>query len=399
MRAHWALDPSVTFLNHGSYGACPSVVLEEQARLRTELEREPVRFFQSRLEPLLDAARDALARLLGADLDDLAFVPNATTGVNSVLASVARELGPGDEVLTTDHAYNACANALRRWAERAGARVVVARLPFPSAGDDEVLAAVLAATGPRTRLALLDHVTSPTALALPVERLTRELGARGVEVLIDGAHAPGMLPIDVEALGASYYTGNCHKWLCAPKGSGFLWVRRDRQRSFEPLVTSHGRNARRTDRSRFRLEADWTGTVDPTAYLAIPEALRFVGSLLPGGWEEVRRRNHELALEGRARLCATLETAPPCPATMVGSMAAVVLPDDLLAGEAGCRDDACAALHRALLEEHAIEVPVHPAPDGTRSVVRISAHLHNRAADFERLSAALGTLRSRAARA
>ena len=243
-RRLWPLDPDVTFLNHGSFGACPRAVLDAQSRLRDRLEAEPVRFLARELEGLLDQARGALGAFVGADPDDLAFVPNATTGVNTVLRWL--DLGAGDELLATDHTYNACRNALEAVAARAGARVVVATLPFPlrHAGARS-LEAVLSRVSPRTRLALVDHVTSPTGLVLPIERLVaRARSARGRRAGRRRARARDG-PARPRALGAAYYTGNCHKWICAPKGSGFLHVRRDRQKGVRPLVISHGANSPR----------------------------------------------------------------------------------------------------------------------------------------------------------
>ncbi|MHB8878504.1 MAG: aminotransferase class V-fold PLP-dependent enzyme [Myxococcaceae bacterium] len=373
---HWRLDPAVTFLNHGSFGACPLPVLERQAQLREQMEAEPVRFFTRELEPLLDAARTGAAAFVGCDPADFAFLPNATAGVNAVLRSL--DLRQGDELLTTDHAYNACRNALEHRAEAAGAQVVVARVPFPLRDEGEVVAAVLARVTGRTRLALLDHVTSPTGLVLPVGELVAALAARGVDSLVDGAHAPGMLPLSVRSLGAAYYTGNFHKWTCAPKGAAFLWVRPDRQVAVRPLSISHGANSPRTDRSRFRLEFDWTGTADPTAYLCVPEALRFMASLVPGGWPEVMRQNHGLAVAGRGALCAALGVEPPCPSGLLGSLASLPLPD----GPAEPLQD-------ALLQRFAIEVPIVPWPAAPRRLVRISAQLYNAPEEYERLGGAL----------
>ncbi len=378
----WTLDPGVTFLNHGSFGACPAAVLHAQALLRDRMERHPVRFLDRELEGYLDEARAALAAFVGADADDLAFVPNATTGVNTVLRAL--EFVPGDEILVTDHAYNACRNAVEYVAARAGATVVVAPVPFPLADPAEVTRAVLARVTRFTRLVLVDHVTSPTGIVLPVAEIARGLEGSGIDLLVDGAHAPGMLPLDVDALGAAYYAGNAHKWLCAPKGAAFLWVRRDRQADVRPLTISHGWNAARTDRSRFRLLFDWTGTDDPTPYLCIPESLRFVGSLLPGGWAELRERNRALALEARALLCDALGVAPPAPESMLGSLATVPLPpseDGSLTG----RDP----YQRHLLDAYGIEVPVFAWPRPPRRWLRVSAQLYNRRAHYERLAQAL----------
>jgi isopenicillin-N epimerase len=383
LAALWPLDRDVVFLNHGSFGACPSAVLRQQAALRDELEAEPVRFLSREIDDRLAAARKALAAFVGADPDDLAFVVNATSGVNAVLRS--RVFAANDELLVTDHAYNACRNTLNFVAERSGARVVVVTIPFPVGSPSEVVDAVLARVTPRTRLALLDHVTSPTGLILPVERLSAALRGRGVDVLIDGAHAPGMLPVNLSALGATYYSGNCHKWLCAPKGSAFLWTRRDRQLDVRPLTISHGANAVWPGRSRYRLEFDWTGTSDPTAWLTVPRAIEYLGGLLPGGWPALMARNHALAVDARRLLCEALDTPPPCPDDMIGSLASLRLPD----GDGEARWRRVDPLQRRLFEAWGIEVPVMSWPAPPRRLIRISAQLYNRREHYERLAQAL----------
>ncbi len=388
---YWPLDSDVTFLNHGSFGACPRAVLEAQRRLVERMEREPVRFLSRELEGLLDGARAELGAFVGAPAEDLAFASNATAGVNTVLRSLT--LRAGEELLVTDHAYNACRNAVEAVAARAGVHVVVTAVPFPIGSPDEVLGAVLARVTPKTRLALLDHVTSPTGLVFPIARLITELAARGVDTLVDGAHAPGMLPLDLRALGAAYYAGNAHKWLCAPKGAAFLYVRSDKQSGIRPLSISHGANSPRTDRSRFRLEFDWTGTDDPTAYLCVGEAIRYMGSLLPGGWPEVMERNRELARAARRVLCEALDIAAPSPDAMVGSLAAVPLPDG--SEPPSPRSPRRDPLQDALFERFAIEVPVMAWPAPPRRLIRVSAQLYNTPADYERLAAALCVLLGR----
>ena len=388
LRDHWCLDPDLTLLNHGSFGACPRVVLETQAELRAEMERSPVRFLGREFEDRLDGVREVLGPFLGAQPEDLVFVPNATTAVNSVLRSMALEAG--DEVIYTDQGYNACNNAVDYVTARAGARPVVVSLPFPVASADELVEAILARVTPRTRLALLDHVTSPTALVLPLETLVPALRERGVEVLIDGAHAPGMLPLDLDALGAGYVTGNCHKWMCCPKGSAYLHVRRDLQPGVRPAVISHGANDKRTARSRFRIEFDWMGTIDPTAVLSIPSAVAFFDQLLPGGWDELRQRNHRLACDGRRELNTTLGLADAAPESMLGSMAAITLPDGNPEPRASAFD--VDPLQRALFDDHGLEVPISPWPRPDSRLLRISAQAYNDLADYRRLAAALEEL-------
>ncbi|MGH2402067.1 MAG: aminotransferase class V-fold PLP-dependent enzyme, partial [Candidatus Limnocylindria bacterium] len=265
--------------------------------------------------------------------------------------------------------------------------------PFPGTAPADVIDRLLAAVTPRTRLVLIDHVTSPTALVVPVAEIVAALGERGIDSLVDGAHAPGMLDVDVAGVGAAYYAGNCHKWLCAPKGAGFLHVRRDRQAGIRPLAISHGATSPRTDRSRFRLEHDWTGTSDPTAYLSVPAAIEFGSTLLDGGWPALRARNRDAALRGRDLLCSALGIDPPAPDEMVGSMASVPLPPTAQPApvDDGRIDD---RLHAALLAS-GIQVAVAPWPQRLRRdapwrrLVRISAAPYVAVEDFELLAGRL----------
>lgn len=394
----WTLDPDWIFLNHGSYGACPEPVLAAQRAWRDRLERQPVRFMDDVLPAALDHARERVAAFIGADPAGLAFLPNATTGVNAVLRSL--RFNPGDELLTDDHEYNATINALRAVAARDGATVVLARLPFPTAGDDEIVETLLAHATDRTRLLMVSHVTSPTALVLPIVRLVAAFAARGIDTLVDGAHAPGMVPLNVDAIGAAYYTGNGHKWLCGPKGSAFVWVRADRRAAIHPPITSHGANDPRTDRSRFRLEFDWMGTTDPTAALALPAAMDFMAELDPGGWPAIMTVNRALALDAERRLSAALGGAATTPESMTGSMTSVVVP--------GLARDADALALKRHLESDRIEVPVvpwpvragRPDPDGPPAAVllRLSAQRYNEPSDIEALVASLDRWRAGPAR-
>jgi isopenicillin-N epimerase len=402
LAAHWALDPEVTFLNHGSFGACPREILEDQRRWRDRLEAQPVQFLARELPGLLADARAALSAFVGADPDDLAFVTNATGAVNAVLRSL--RFAPGDELLTDDHEYNATINVLRHVAERDGARVVVARIPFPASGD-AIVEAILDAVTDRTRLALVSHVASPTALVFPIERIVAELAARGVETLVDGAHAPGMVPLDLDAVGAAWTTGNLHKWVCAPKGAAFLHARRDRQPGIRPSTISHGANAVLDGAAgtRFRAEFDWQGTLDPTAWLAVPAALRFVASLVDGGWPAVIERNRELTLRARDVLAPMLGAArPDLPGDdVLGSMVALPMPLDgpLAAAGAGSSPLDTDPIQARLVRDHGIEVPIYPwpvpaaeAPGPARRLIRVSSALHNGRDDVDRLAAALAAI-------
>lgn len=413
---HWfRLDRNTVFLNHGSFGACPDAVLEQQSELRDQLEREPVRFMVETLEPLYDEARARLAGFLGVrEPEDLAFVPNATSGANAVLRSLSFE--PGDEILTCDHEYNACVNAARFVADRSGATLTMARLPWPIESEDQVVHALLSAVTDRTKLVMLSHITSPTAAVLPIERIQSALRDRGIPLLIDGAHAPGMIPLDLASLDPDYYTGNCHKWMCAPKGAGFLYVRRDMQKQIHPAVISHGYNAKRTDRTRFELEFGWTGTGDPTPMLCVPaaiDAMRAIISEARGpfatereAWNSIMQRNRALALEARALIADALGVSPPVPDSMIGSIATLDLPprpQPPTPGSTAYHDP----LQDELLRAFRVQVPIVPWPD--RSVlssaalpspsefgraIRVSAQLYNDHSQYQALAEALNEVLS-----
>jgi isopenicillin-N epimerase len=386
MKEHWTLDPDVTFLNHGSFGATPRRVLEMQSELRARMEREPVLFLARELESLLDEARNHLAAFLGADPAGVAWVSNATAGVNAVLRSL--DLDQHDELLVITHEYNASRNALEFVAQLAGARVVAVDVPFPATSPDRVVERVLANVTSRTRLLLIDHVTSQTGLVFPIEQIVTELNSRGIDTLVDGAHAPGMLPLNLREMNVAYYTGNLHKWVCAPKGAGFLYVRENRRAGIHPVSISHGANSARRDRSRYLLEFDWTGTIDPTPWLCVPEALRTMASLVDGGWPEVMRRNHELALRARDVLIDALQIDKPAPDEMLGSLAAVPLPDSQATTVSWPNND---PFQDKLFDRYKIEVPINIWPAWPKRVLRVSAQLYNELSEYETLADVLRT--------
>ena len=341
-------------------------------------------------EGLWDKARSSLSQFIHADPEDVVFVPNATTGVNTVLNSLALTgvLDQDSELLTTNHEYNACRNALNYLADRTGAKIVVVTLPFPVTDPAEINQAIIAAITPKTKLVLIDHVTSQTALVLPIPELIAHLNQLGIPSLIDGAHAPGMVDLNLRELGATYYTGNCHKWLCSPKGAAFLYVQSDRQTSLRPLVISHGANSSRTDKSRFHLEFDWTGTSDPSAYLCVPAAIDFLAEIW--GWENLRRDNQLQILRARRMIADTLGVELLCPEALIGSMAVIPLPEDFPTLAPG---QLIPPVQDRLFYEFAIEVPVVPWTGNFKQMVRISAQLYNTPDQYEYLAQALQTIR------
>lgn len=377
--AMWSLSSDIHHLNHGSFGAVPIPVQEEQRRWMARWEESTTRFINIEYQPALDVARSAVAEFVGAAEEGFAFVRNTSTGVASVVRSIEPWFGPGDEILTTTQTYNAVRQTLEFTAGRTGARVVAVHVPLRLSHPDQVTEAVLGAVSPRTKLVVVDHISSPTGQVFPIHDIVSRLEP-DIPVLVDGAHAPGQVPLDVESLGASWYVANLHKWVCAPRGSAFLSTRSDRIDETFPVVISHGWLAP-PGPERYRALFDWLGTDDASPWLAAPEAIRVVGELEPGGWAEVVARNHDLVMAGQKIICDALGVEPPYPESMVGSMAAIPLPDWV-----GERPPGFLSPLGFELLQKGFEVPVMFWPAWPEQVARISAHHYNTLDEYEDLA-------------
>ena len=381
---HWALDPETTFLNHGSFGAVPNIVLEEQSLLRSQIEMDPVRFYEREFQQLMYEARKCLSFFLNADPNGMTFVRNATEGVNTILRSL--NLKEGDEIIVPNHSYQACWNAVDFVAGRSGAKTVVVDIPFRLREESQILDLIMDSVTERTVLALIDTVTSPTGLRMPFEELVEKLQSSGVDVLLDAAHGPGIVPLDLGNLGAAYCTGNCHKWICTPKGSAFLHIRDDKKDMIRPLSIGHGFSFQGSDQERFEYEFGWPGTQDPTPWLCIPKAIEFLGGLVEGGWPTIMQRNRKLALEGRGIICEALGTSPPVPESMVSSIASIEIPSD---GDIGPMEFEGDPFHNLLYDKYRIQVPVFPWVHHKTRYIRISAQIYNHIDEYYFLAEAL----------
>ena len=364
LRREFLIDPEIAFLNHGSFGACPQPVFERYQVRQRELEREPVDFLDRHLPALLDTARAALADYVGCHAEDLGFVQNATTGVNLAARSLA--LGPDDEVLATDLEYGACDLAWEWACRRAGARYVRAPIPLPLRGPSEVVDALFAHASERTRAVYVSHVTSTTGLVLPLEEIVARARALDLVTIVDGAHAPAQVPVDLSALGADYYSGNAHKWLCAPKGTGFLHVQPEHQDRVDAAIVSWGYREGNTFSQRIEKQ----GTRDPAAWLTVPNAIRFQAE---HGWDAVRERSRRLACDARHDLCELLGTEPLAPDSMIAQMAVVRLPRPM------------PELSQRLFTRHRVEIPL----DRGHDLLRLSVAGYTTRDEIDRLLAAL----------
>lgn len=378
------LRPGIAFLNHGSFGACPAPVFTTYQRWQRTLEEQPVEFLGRRNRELLATARAPLGSYLGARADDLVFVPNATHGMNIVAHSLVPTLAPGDEVLATNHEYGAVERTWTMLCEAAGVRYRAQPLALPVTTPEALVEQLWAGVTERTRILVVSHITSPTALTFPVAAICQRAAARGILTVVDGAHAPGQIGLQLQALGADFYTGNLHKWLCAPKGAAFLYARPERQALLRPLIVSWGWQARDPGVSPFQDYFEWIGTDDPAAFLSVPAAIAFQAE---HDWPAVRVACHALAAQTAERIAALTGLPPISPATNTAEwwtqMCAVPLPTSGL--------DAV-ELKEHLWDEYEVEVPIVEWED--RRFVRISIQAYNSQDDVDRLVAALRALLS-----
>ena len=381
-RDQWPLDPEITYLNHGTVGVAPLETLAIQDSIRREIESNPSAKLLREIAGMLGAPRPGrlrraarrVAGFVGSKPDDLVFVGNATEGVNAVLQSF--DLQPGDAVLTTEKTYGGVDRAVRYACRKAGAEVLVASVPCPIRSPAEVVAQIESALTSSTRLAVLDHIISETGVVLPAREMIEVCHQRGIRVLIDGAHAPGQIQLDLDSLGADYYTANLHKWACAPRSCGFLWVAPEQQEAVHPPVISWGLD------EGFTEEFDWTGTRDTSAWLSAPAGFEFLERL---GFEEVRRHNHDLLWAATAMMCERWGTSSAAGRDLCAFMSSVQLPERFSASDAAAQ-----RLRHALLVSHRIEVPAFAWRD--RLWLRLSAQVYNEYEEFERLAGVIDSL-------
>tara|TARA_B110000003_G_scaffold210581_1_gene209540 strand:- start:27 stop:1223 length:1197 start_codon:yes stop_codon:yes gene_type:complete len=378
---YWKLDEKTIFLNHGSYGATPTIVLDEQKRWQLLLEKDPVKFFEDIAPKALIESRKAIASLVNCDHDDLALIENATSGVNIILRSLKFE--EGDEIIVPNHAYQACRNTIDYVADKWGAVVVTCEIPFPIQENEVIIDNIMKCVTEKTKLALIDTVTSPTGLLMPFEELVGLLESKGVNVLLDAAHGIGMISLDIEKIGASYTTSNCHKWLCAPKGSAFLHVKKDLQSLIHPLTISHGMTTPLGDSTRFRHEFDWTGTRDISAWCVLPFVIYELSKIVGMSWNEIMEHNRKLVIKGRKIICEKLDIKPQCPENMLSSIATIKISSKQVSTNDLYEPD---PLHIKLLEDYNIQVPVWSWPNPQGRYIRISAQIYNNEDEYKYLA-------------
>jgi len=375
----WFLDKNCIFLNHGSFGACPIEVLEEYHTWQKRIEEQPVKFFMRTYREELHASKLTLSSFLDVASDDLVFVRNATEGINTVLHSI--QWKQGDEIIITNHIYPACKNAVQFYSTKFGLQITEIQIPFPLQNTEEIITPILNAVKSNTRLLLLDHITSPTGLLFPIKEISKFLIDSNVLILIDGAHAPGAISLNISDLGVDFYTGNCHKWMCAPKGAGFLWVHPDQQQNIYPLNISLINTLSDTFTERFF----WTGTQDPSAWLSIPSAISFLNQISQNDISSHILHIQNMNKRMRSIVCNMLDTPLPCPDDMITTMSAIPVKSDSSLPHHAILDP----MQDWLMQHYQIEVPIINWPNSTKRLLRFSFFSYNTLAQYTTLAEAI----------
>lgn len=365
------LEKNMDFLNNGSFGACPKPVLEVQRDWQIRMENQLIRFFMRELPIVLRESAEVLGKFIGSKPDDIVFVENATTGANAVIRSVMPQLQKGDILLTSSHCYGAVLSTMQYACDCTGAQLVIADVPFPIESPQQVLDAMLPAIGDKVKLVVLDHITSSTGIVFPIEPIIKHCREKGIPILIDGAHAPGMVKLNMEELQPDWYTGNCHKWLFAPKGCAFLWTHPEKQKATHPTIISHGYG------SNYITEFDFTGTKDYSPYLALPKAIEYYLNI---GYERIYSHNHNLVVKMRDRLCEAWSVSAPAPISMLGYLATIPCP---LSGNMMATMNNAAIIHDLLWDTYRVELPVMPFH--SKLWWRISTQIFNSETDYDKL--------------
>ena len=382
---HWNHDKNIVFLNHGSFGSCPNAILDLQTQIRTRTELDPIRELVSNFEVNYHENKIALAQFVGSNPNDLVLMKNSTSGANTILNSLS--FNEGDEILTHSHAYGACINVLKHYAEKQKCKLVIAEIPFPISSKEEIINAILNQVSSKTKFVLLDHITSATGIIFPVEKLTKELESSGIEVLVDGAHAPGMIDLNIEALGASYYIGNGHKWICSPRGSALMHVRKDKQFKIHPLQISHYNDLHEGTDAHWSAQFAWPGTDDYSSYLLLKDSIHYMENIL-GSWESLRKHNRTLCLEARKMICEKLNIEIPTPDSMIGHLASIPVQNN---PETPSKFfNMITPLKQRLMDEYKIQVPVfYFDKTNPKLLLRISVQAYNSMEQFEYLGESL----------
>jgi len=383
----------MTFLNHGSFGACPVPVLEKQTQYRKQLESEPLRFFMRECDELIDKSRNKLASFVNCNPNDLVFVTNATAGVNTVFKSL--DFKPGSEILFTNHIYPACRNVVTKICKEKNLIPKEIKINLPVLNSSDVTDNVISAVNSKTAIVLIDHISSMPGIKFPVEEIVSELNSKSVDVIVDGAHAPGMVPLDLKKLNAPYYTGNCHKWICSPKSAALLCIREDKQKLIKPLVTSRTYGEVPTVLSEMQYDFSWSGTFDPTPVLCVSDALDFMGSLFENGWNDVIKHNHELAITAGKKICEEFNIEYPYTDDVIGCLFGIPFFEDKAFTRKELSLHNYSPLQDDLFHKYKIEVVVNYWESSPQRLLRISPQIYNHISQYEYLVDAIKELREK----